>query len=449
MTVASSGNTVEIARIIDSQPYGRAQMLIAALCGLVALLDGFDLQAIGLAAPAIVATMKITPPELGTVFSSALAGLAIGAFFLGPVADRFGRKHVLIATVILFGAATLLTATAASLNELRLYRFLTGLGLGGAMPSFIALGAEYAPERLRKTVVAVLWAGFPLGGVVGGLLGSWLIPAEGWRAMFWVGGTLPLLVAPALLFLPESAGYLAARQAPADRIAALLKRIFPGLVLAPDASFVTPLQGAGGVRLGELFAPDRRFGTAMLWVSFFIAFMLLVTNTAWSPILLRNVGLDVSRSSLAMAAFNFASVIGSSAAGWLISRYGSLAILPASFVITAIAFVFVGQGAPDQATVTAAEAVIGLTLGCASSGLIVLAATFYPTAIRSTGVGWAMGLGRFGSFVGPLVVGSLAGALLPITTIFIVIGAASLIAAPFSALVGGGRRSALVTEPVA
>jgi len=437
--------TVDVGGLIDSNRMGRVQWTVVVLCGLIALLDGFDLQAIGLAAPIIAQTLHIPPQTLGAVFSAALAGLALGAFGLGPVADRYGRKKVLVGATLCFGVFTVMTALATSLNELLAYRFLTGLGLGGAMPSFIALTAEYSPRDQRATMVAIEWAGFPLGGVVGGLLGSQLIPTVGWQALFYIGGLLPVVLVPLLiLFLPESLNYMVRTGTAPERVARLLRRMFPGANLPEGARFVLSEGEGKGVPVRELFVPERAFGTAMLWVSFFVAFMLLVTNSAWSPILLKAEGMEVSRSALAMAAFNFGSVFGSSAAGWLITRFGAALVLPLSFVVAAASLIAVGQGAPSPGLVTAAEALFGLSMGCGSSGLIVLAALFYPTQIRSTGVGWSMGMGRFGSFIGPLVVGALVAAKLPITTVFLLIGLACLIPVIPCALTGAGRRARTV-----
>ena len=192
-----SNADVDVMELIDSQRVSGAQITIVVLCGLIAVLDGLDLQAIGLAAPAMAAALHIGPRALGSVFSAALAGLAVGAFGLGLAADRTGRKGVLIGSTLCFGVFTLCTAFASSMNALLIFRFCAGLGLGGAMPSFISLGAEYVPRRVRATVVSALWTGFPIGGVIGGLLASRLIPQWGWPSIFWVGGTLPLLLAAA------------------------------------------------------------------------------------------------------------------------------------------------------------------------------------------------------------------------------------------------------------
>jgi len=428
---------VDVMELIDSQRVSGAQITIVVLCGLIAVLDGLDLQAIGLAAPAMAAALHIAPQALGSVFSAALAGLAVGAFGLGLAADRIGRKRVLIGSILCFGVFTLCTAFASSMNELLIVRFCTGLGLGGAMPSFISLGAEYVPRRLRATVVSALWTGFPIGGVIGGLLAARLIPQWGWPSIFWVGGTLPLLLAAALAFvLPESIGFLVSRNASPQRIARLLERVCPGAHRSPRARFVLSEARAPGVPVRHLFNAGRGVGTVLLWVSFFIAFMMLVTNSAWSPTLLRAEGIEVAQSAIAMATFNFGSVIGTSLAGWLISRLGVVAVLPLSCIGGAVAIGSVGYAAHWVLLVTLLEGLFGLFLGCASSGLIVLATLFYPTAIRSTGVGWSMGMGRIGSFTGPLVVGALVAARWPTASVFVAVGVPGLVAALTTALVG-------------
>jgi AAHS family 4-hydroxybenzoate transporter-like MFS transporter len=170
---------VNVTSLIDDYPLGGLQIRVLVLCGLVALLDGMDLQSIGLAAPSIARALQVEPRAFGAVFSAALLGLMLGAFILGPMADRFGRKRILVASTLTFGVFTIGTALAGSFATLLIVRFLTGLGLGGAMPGFISLASEYAPRRIRALLVTVLWAGFPLGGLVGGVLAAWLIPRGG------------------------------------------------------------------------------------------------------------------------------------------------------------------------------------------------------------------------------------------------------------------------------
>jgi MFS transporter, AAHS family, 4-hydroxybenzoate transporter len=426
-----------VSALIDARPLGALQIRIVVLCTLVALLDGLDLQSIGLAAPGIAADLHIPPPWLSAVFSAALAGLALGAFGFGILADRVGRKAVLVGATAWFGVFTICTALAPSFTVLLVFRFLAGVGLGGAMPSFISLTSEYCPRRLRAGIVALLWAGFPLGGFVGGLLASWIIPAYGWHSVFWVGGALPLLISVILVFtLPESIGFLVESGAPAGQIASLLRRVFPAASVPADAAFVLNEERARGVSVVQLFAGGRAIGTVLLWISFFIAFMMLVTNSAWAPTLLKRGGIDLKDAFLAMAMFNLGSVIATAFIGFLIARVGAAVILPVAMLGSAVSMALVGYAAPSAANVILLQAAFGVLMGGGSSGLIALAAIYYPTAIRSTGVGWAMGMGRLGSFTGPLVVGSLVALGLSTASIFVAIALPALLAVATTAVVG-------------
>ena len=440
MPASSSFN---VSELIDTQPLGAFQVRIVALCALVALLDSLDLQSIGLAAPAMIADLHIRPSSLGAVFSAALAGLALGAFSFGLLADRVGRKAVLVGATVCFGLFTICTALAPNLNVLLVYRFCAGLGLGGAMPSFISLTSEYVPRRLRAPVVAVLWAGFPLGGIVGGVLASWIIPALGWQSVFWVGGVLPLLVGAILVVaLPESISFLVATAAPADRVRRLLRKAFPAAAVPADATFVLNEERASGVSVLRLFAMGRALGTTVLWISFFIVFMMLVTNSAWAPTLLKREGMEISQSALAMAVYNLGAMIGTVVAGWLVVRIGAAVVLPIVMVGSAVSLGLVGYAAPSAPLVTTLEGLFGLFLGCGSSGLIALAAIHYPTAIRSTGVGWAMGMGRVGSFAGPLAVGSLVATGLSTVGVFVALGLPALVAAATTVIAGRMHKAA-------
>ncbi len=438
--------TIDVGALVDKSGIGRAQWALIALCALVALLDGLDLQSIGLAAPAMSAQLGIAPRAFGAVFSAALAGLTIGAFVLGPVADRVGRKGVLVASTIVFGVFTLLTAAATGLSDLLAYRFLAGVGLGGAMPSFISLASEYVPAGRRATVVSLLWAGFPLGGSVGGVLASWLIPAYGWQSVFLAGGVLPIVVAALLLaVLPESAAFMITAGRPAARIARTLRRVYPGVAIPDAARFVRRGAEATDASVRHLFGEGRGVGTVLLWVSFFFAFMILVTNSSWSPALLGREGVPVARTALALAAYNLASLFGSAAAGWLLTRFGAYVILPLTLAGGAVAFALIGQVAPSVPAIITMESVFGLLLGCGSSGLIALSAIYYPAAIRSTGVGWATAMGRLGSFTGPLAVGTLVEGRWGVTSIYAVVAASTLIGVAAIAAAGLLRRREAIT----
>jgi len=438
--IMSPSSIINVTELIDERPPGAFQITIIVLCGLVAILDGFDVLAMGVAAPAMTDMLHIAPKQFGAVFSAALLGLMLGAFGLGPAADRVGRKRVLVFATVTFGVFTICTALAASLHQLLLFRFLAGLGLGGAMPSFIGLAAEYAPRSRRGALIGLLWAGFPVGGAIVGLLASQLIDAFGWQSLFYIGGILPLVLAVVLVrALPESIGFLMTSGAPARSIRDLVIKISPDVDVTLDSQFVVSDDKTPGVPVRHLFTQGRTLGTVSLWASYFAAFLMLVTNATWAPTLLRGAGIDVAQSAIAMAVCALSSVVGTSLAGFLVSRIGAAAVLPAVFVGSALTLGGVGYGAPSVAVVMWLEGLTGFLLGVGSSGLIALAALFYPTTIRSTGVGWSMGIGRFGSFVGPLAVGMLVSWGWQIGSTFAALAAPALWAALFTAMILPGR----------
>ncbi|MBV9878177.1 MAG: MFS transporter [Verrucomicrobia bacterium] len=437
----SASPPVNIAELIDRRPIGRMQITIIVLCGLVALLDGFDLLAIGVAAPTMAASLHIAPNQLGAVFSAALFGLMLGAFGLGPIADQWGRKCVLISATATFGVFTLCTAAAGSLQQILLLRFLAGVGLGGAMPSFISLAAEYTPRAQRQAVVGLLWTGFPLGGVLVGLLASRLIAAAGWQSLFFIGGILPLGLSIVLIHaLPDSIEFLVMNGAAWQKIRHLLTRINPSADIAADCQFICDGEKSRGVPVWLLFSRGRAGRTILLWASYFVTFMMLVTSATWTPTLLQRTGIDGAQSSMAMALFSFGSVIGTPLAGFLVSRFAARSVLPAALVGSAITLCAMGEASKSITLVVIFLGLAGFFLGVASSGLIGLAPLLYSTPFRSTGVGWAMGLGRFGSFVGPLAMGLLVSQGWHVGESFGAIGAPAVCGALFTSLIGIERQ---------
>jgi len=418
---------IDIAALIDRHPMSPLQIRTVVLCGLTALLDGFDLLAIGVAAPAVTESLRIPPALLGTLFSAALLGLMLGAFALGPVADRIGRRSLLISATAMFGGFTLLTAHAASLQELIVFRFFAGVGLGGAMPAFISLAAEYTPRSHRRQVVALLWAGFPLGGVAVGLLAAWLIPAGGWRVLFLIGGVVPLGLALVLLcLLPESIAFLASQAAADPRIRTLLNRIVPDVNVGAEVHITCPAEPSqSGAR--ALFEHGRGPVTALLWGSYFATFLMLITTTAWAPTLLEQSGLARAQAAEAIALFAAGSVIGTPLAGILLAWLGTRDLLPIALLGGAATIGALGIAGPSPTLVLAILFCAGFCLGVASSGLIALAPLLYPTPIRSTAVGWAMGWGRAGSFAGPLMVGMFVTSGWRVAGSFAALGTAGLV----------------------
>ena len=403
-------NKVDVIDLIDRHPVTGFQIGILILCMLVAALDGFDTQAIGYTAPAIAGVLHLPMAQFGQVGSAGLLGAAFGALSFGPLADLFGRKWFMIIAMVVFAIFSFMTARSAALDHLLAFRFFAGLGLGGVTPAFLAMGAELAPRRLRDVFVTILFASFPAGGLIGSLTSAWVIPAFGWRAVFYIGTVAPLAIAVILaLWLPESIRFLLARNIGQERVRRTLERIMPGAVPA-DAELIAPPDPArAGAPVTHLFTEGRAIPTLLLWVPFFMVFMVLVTVTFWTPAVLNSVGFSLSAAALIVGLNNLGSVIASVMSGWLVQRCGPFWILIPSFVVGGLCLAWFGQATSSVVILGIASFLAGFFVGGTGTGLIAVAAGMYPTAIRSTGIGWAMGMGRVGQFFGPVLTGVLVG----------------------------------------
>jgi MFS transporter, AAHS family, 4-hydroxybenzoate transporter len=399
---------IDVIDLIDRHPVTGFQIRVLILCMLVAALDGFDTQAIGYTAPAIAAVIHLPMPQFGQVGSAGLVGAALGALSFGPFADVLGRKWFMVVAVVVFAIFSYLTAVSTSLQQLLAFRFCAGLGLGGALPAFLAMGAELAPARLRDVFVTVAFASFPAGGLIGSLTSAWVIPAFGWRSVFYIGAVAPLVIAVVLaIWLPESVRFLLARNKRHDEVRATLERIMPGEILA-DAELFAPLDPARrGVPVSHLFQEGRAPTTLLLWVPFFMVFMILVTVTFWTPAVLNSVGFSLSAAAFIVGLNNLGSVIASAMSGWLVHRAGAFRVLIPGFILGGLSLAGFGQATTSVVMLGAASFLAGFFVGGTGTGLIAVAAGAYPTAIRSTGIGWAMGMGRVGQFFGPLLIGLL------------------------------------------
>lgn len=396
---------VNVTTLIDSRPISRLQWLVFAFCALVAFLDGADSQSIGVAGPLIAAEFHMAMGAFTPAFSAGLLGATIGALTFGGLGDRFGRKRMLVVAVLLLSVFTLLTAVASNFTELLVIRFFGGLGLGGATPCFITLSAEFTPRRRRAMLTSMLWAAYPLGASLGGVVNAYVIPALGWQAVFAIGGGLPLLVALLIaVLLPESLGYLVARDPRSARARAIARRLDPSL--GPDIRLVMETETVIGAALRNLFTQGRAMGTILLWLIFFMAFGTTTIIVLLSPTLFRSSGLSLSTAALLVGLNNFVGVAGMASAGRLLERFGPLVLVPAFWLGAAI-LAAMGSVASSAVLSAVCMALLGVTVLLGASGGIALAAVSYPTAIRSTGVGWAMGMGRFGQVCSPLIVGAM------------------------------------------
>ncbi|MBZ5502128.1 MAG: MFS transporter [Acidobacteriia bacterium] len=404
--MATSANLLTVSEVIDRQPMGRFQIQAIVLCCVVAVLDGFDTQCIGFLAPSMAGTLGIPVKAFGPVFAAGLFGYLIAALATGPVADRWGRKWPVIFATLTFAIFALLTARTTSLHDLLLLRFLTGLGLGGAMPNIVALASEYAPRRLLAVVVASLFLGMPLGALLGSLISSVVIPVWGWQSVFYVGGILPLLLAAILVrSLPESVRFLTVRRSNPQAVSRIMQRISPGWRSAPDRPLLAAESKPRHMPVQALFTEGRAAGTILLWIPYFMNLLMLYFIVSWLPSLLWQAGMPVSAGVRAIALFSIGGIAGSIAEGRLINRWGAGAVLSVEFAWCTLLIGSLALAPVTLGFTLAVTLVLGFCSQGAQAGLNVLAASFYPTPIRSTGAGWALGVGRVGSIIGPLIGG--------------------------------------------
>jgi AAHS family 4-hydroxybenzoate transporter-like MFS transporter len=382
------------------------------MCSALVFTDGFDAQSMGFVAPALSAQLHLSRAALGPLLSSGLFGMMIGALLFGPLADRFGRKPIMVISVFLFGILSLLTATATTFNQLLIYRLLTGLGLGGAMPNAIALTAEYTPKRFRATGIMTMFVGFTLGGASGGFVAAALIARFGWQSVFVVGGIFPCVAAAvALAIMPESIRFLVLKGGQERRVARYLSRIAPKAGISPDMSFEVEEQRSSGFVVRQLFADGRAVVTLLLWVMFFMSLLDLYFLNGWLPTVMNDAGVPVRTAILISSLFQVGGIIGNLFLGRLIDRNMSFRVLGLIYLLSGVCVFLIGGAGASVPLLVASVLATGVTVLGGQSSSNALASFYYPTAIRVTGLGWALGIGRVGSIVGPL----LGGLLLSIT----------------------------------
>lgn len=423
-----------VREVIDERPLSRFQLLAIALSGLIVLLDGFD-SSIGFLAPAIARDLGIPLPKFGPVFVASLVGLMIAATTSGPTADRYGRKWVIVISTLIFASFSLMTARASSLEELVLWRFLTGLGLGGALTNVIALVSEYAPQRLQLALITALLCGMPLGMLFGSLTGLLIIPSWGWRSVFYTGGFLPLIVAlVSIKLLPESLCYLALRRAEAGEITRIVE------LIAPELRGERPtLASLGNDRprrhpVKHLFTEGRAAVTGLLWIRFFMNLLIIYFILSWLPGLLVQAGMTISVGAAAISCFSIGGIIGSLLQGYMMAAGRAGRVLTIEFAASAVLIAILAFAGESFALTLTLTLFLGICVQGAQAGLNGLAAGFYPTSIRATGLGWASGIGRIGSIIGPALGGILLAMQWESRQIFLVSSLPALVAASAAAI---------------
>lgn len=403
------------------------QLRTILLCFLIVAIDGFDTGAIGFIAPALRADWQVTAGQLAPLFGAGLFGLMVGAFIFGPLADKIGRKQALLLTVAFFGTASLASVWSENITQLTILRFLTGMGLGGAMPNAITLTSEYCPERRRSFLTTVMFCGFTLGSALGGLAAAQLVADYGWRSVLLLGGVAPLALLPILrIWLPESVRFLVLKSAPADRIAAILHKI------APDADLqgtqFTGVRRPQGSPVLQLFTPDLLRGTVLLWATFFMSLLVFYLLASWLPTVINSAGMTLKEASLFSMMLQIGGTVGAILIGSLMDRNNPHLVLGVSYVVAALFIALIGSATGSAALLAAAVFGAGFCLAGSQVGVNALAAGFYPTANRATGVAWANGVGRIGSVLGSMVGGVFLSSGLGLPAMFTLVGVPVVIA---------------------
>ena len=440
---------LDIEQVIDGARLGPLHWRVMTLCALVTLLDGFDIQAMASATPSLAADWHVAPGELRWIITAALIGIAASALLVSPLGDYFGRRTLLLGSFALVGVATLLAATSHTPNELFTWRFLTGIGLGASLPNALALTAEFAPARSRTMLVALMACGISLGAAISGFAAPSLIELGGWRAVFATGGALAALAWLPLFALPESLRFLVARHRDLNTIGTLLERLDRTHRHSEGQTYIMRERPAGKLSVGELLTPRLAPATLLLWLVFFLNLGLLYLLSSWLPTLLKESGLPLPVALRIAAMFQIGGVLGGFALAWLMQRWGPFIVLSVSYALTAVALAVLGAEVPGAPLTTLLIVIMGNGVVGGQVALNVLSATLYPTTARATGVGWALGMGRFGGIIAPLLAGQLMAAGIAIGSLFWLAIVPALICAGAVALLRSAVTRSQATAPAA
>lgn len=421
-------NKLNINTLVDEAKFTPFHWGVLIWCLIIIIFDGYDLVIYGVVLPILMQEWGLSHVQAGLLASTALFGMMFGAMSFGTLSDKLGRKKTIMICVAIFSGFTFLGAFASTPTEFGILRFLAGLGIGGVMPNVVALMTEYAPKRIRSTLVAIMFSGYAIGGMTSALLGALLVADHGWKIMFYIAG-IPFLILPIIWkFLPESLMFLT-KKGDQAQISTIVAKIAPEQEVSQSTVFVLNEASVGDdAPLKALFQQGRMFSTLMFWMAFFMCLLMVYALGSWLPKLMLQAGYSLGASMMFLFALNIGGMVGAIGGGALADRFHLKPVLTIMFVIGAVSLILLGFNSPQAVLYT----LIGLA-GAATIGsqilLYTFVAQFYPTAVRSTGMGWASGIGRIGAIVGPVLTGALLTLELPHQMNFLVIAIPGVIAA--------------------
>jgi AAHS family 4-hydroxybenzoate transporter-like MFS transporter len=403
-------SVIDTDALINSRKIGKLQWLVGVLGAAALLVEGFDTSAIGYIQPQITKDWGLPANTVGTILNADMVGLLLGYLFVAPLSARFGHRRMVIACTTAFGALTFLTVSSTGIGMLIAFRFLTGIGVGGAMPSAVALVGEYFPERVRSTSITLIYIGFSLGQIAAGVVAGLLLQSFSWRAVLAFGGAVTLILAALFgLLLPESLEYLINRGQKRPHTVRILSRLAPEIAISDTTRLMAGGQAGRKVVLRQLLEDGRALGTTLAWIGMFASLMIYFFMQKWLPSLLVQVGLSqataITATTIGLAGGIFAAFI----IGPLMDRFGPYAVVSGLFAFSALSVGMMAYALTTPAAVmlTAMSFLIGSCLSGGQKANNALSVYFYPTALRGPGLGWALGIGRIGGVIGISVAGDL------------------------------------------
>ncbi|PCE32900.1 MFS transporter [Burkholderia ubonensis] len=438
---------INLQALSDDARLGTLHGVVLFWCALIIVFDGYDLAVAGIALPAIMNEMGVNPAQAGFMVSSALFGMMFGNIVFGTVAERIGRRWAIAACLTLFSVFTAAAGLAPTPALFGAARFLAGIGIGGVMPNVIAHMTEYAPRRVRNTLVTLMFSGYSAGGMLAAVMGKGMIEAYGWQSVFVAAGAPVLLVPLLVKWMPESLPFLI-RRGRTDELARIARRLDPAYRPQAGDCYVVPREGnAGNAPVRRLFDDGRGLSTVMFWIACFMCLFMVYALSSWLTRLMASAGYSLGSALTFVLVLNAGAMVGAIGGGWLADRFPIKTVLVSMYLLAAVSITLLGYEVPTALLFVLVGLAGASTIGtqivnCAYAG------QFYPMEIRATGIGWTLGVGRSGAILAPIVIGALVGIDLPLEQNFMAIGLPALAAAVAVGLIDHRRSASHHGRPV-